>query len=63
MTKTDIPPHIVLKDSREVIFYFKKSVHYDIKINKWMKEFPNDYKGMVMQNACLFKRLKEQTEN
>ena len=63
MTKTDIPPHMVLHESKEVIFYSKKSVPSDLEINRLMKKFPNDYKGMVIQNACFFKRLKEQTEN
>ena len=63
MTKKGIPPHIVLEESKEVIFYHKKSVSDDIEISTWMQDFPNDFKGMVMQNACLFKKLKEQTEN
>ena len=63
MTKKNIPPHIVLKESKEVIFYFNKQFLSDIEINKWMQDFPNDFKGMVMQNGCLFNRLKEQTEN
>ena len=63
MTTTSLPPHIVLKKSKEVIFYFKKSIQSDIEISQWMKDFPNDYKGMVIQNACLFKRLKREKEN
>ena len=63
MTKKGIPPHIVLEESKEVIFYHKKPVSDDIEISTWMQDFPNDFKGMVMQNACLFKKLKEQTEN
>ena len=63
MTKTDIPPYIVLEESKEVIFYFKESVRSAIQISTWMTDFPIDYKGMVIKNACLFKRLKEQTEN
>ena len=58
MLKTRIPPHIVLEESKEVIFYLRKSVPSEIEISKWMTDFSNDYKGMVMQNACLFKRLK-----
>ena len=63
MTKKVIPPHIVLEKSKEVIFYYKKSVAKDIEISTWMQDFPNNFKGMVMQNSCLFKRLQEQTEN
>ena len=39
MTKKDIPPHIVLDESKEVIFYFKKSVPSDMEITQWMKKF------------------------
>ena len=53
---------MVLAESKEVIFYLKKPVPSDIDIRKWMKNFPNDFNGMLMDNACLFKRLKEQTE-
>ena len=60
MTKKGMPPHIVLEESKEVIFYCKKPVSADIEISKWMQDFPDDFKGMVMQNACLFKRLKKQ---
>ncbi len=28
-----------------------------------MKDFPDDFKGMVMPNACLFKILIEQKES
>tara|TARA_Y100001968_G_C18846590_1_gene476073 strand:+ start:103 stop:294 length:192 start_codon:yes stop_codon:yes gene_type:complete len=62
MRKTDIPPHMVLEESKEVIFYFKKPVPSDMAMSKWMKNFPDDFKGMLMHNACLFKKLKEQTE-
>ena len=63
MKNKGIPPHIVLEESKEVIFYYKKPVSADIEISTWMQDFPDDFKGMVMQNACLFKRLKEQTKN
>jgi len=33
----------------------------EITIPIWMKYFPGDYKGMIMINACLFKRLKDHT--
>ena len=62
MTTTGIPPHIVLKKSKEVIFYFKKQGPSEIEIITWMKDFPIDFKGMVIHNACLFKRLKEEIE-
>ena len=63
MIKQGIPPHIVLEESKEVIFYYKKPVSADIEISKWMQDFLDDFKGMVMKNTCLFKRLQEQTES
>ena len=63
MTNTGIPPHIVLTESKEVIFYCKQLVPYDKIISTWMKDFPDDFKGMVIQNPCLFTRLKEQNKS
>ena len=59
MTNTGIPPHIVLTESKEVIFYCKQSVPLGTIISTWMKDFPDDFKGMVIHNVCLFKRLEE----
>tara|TARA_B100000579_G_C22338665_1_gene623895 strand:+ start:243 stop:479 length:237 start_codon:yes stop_codon:yes gene_type:complete len=63
ITKTGIPPHMVFAESKEVIFYSKQSVPFEIIKSTWMKDFPDDFKGMVIKNACLFKRLKEQHES
>ena len=60
MTQKKLPPHIVLKESKEVIFYLENPLPSEITIPTWMKSFPDDYKGMIMTNACLFKRLKDQ---
>ena len=55
-----MPPHFALNKSKEVIFYLGKGkVEADKELQAWMKEFPSDYKGMVMKSACLFKKLKE----
>ena len=58
MTQKKLPPHIVLKESKEVIFYLENPMPSEITIPIWMKSFPDDFKGMIMTNACLFKRLK-----
>ena len=60
MTRTGLPPHIVLEDSKEVIFYLENPLPSDITIPIWMKSFPEQYKGMIMTNGCLFKRLIDQ---
>ena len=62
MSKTGIPPHLVLEKTKEVIFYSKSPAPSDIEITEWMKDFPTDFKGMVMKSACLFKRMKEDSE-
>jgi len=62
MTQTKLPPHIVLQDSKEVIFYLENPLGSEITIPTWMKSFPDEYKGMIMINACLFKRLNDQSE-
>ena len=59
MTNTGIPPHIVLAESKEIIFYCKHLVPSNTIISTWMIDFPDDFKGMVIHNACLFKRLEE----
>jgi len=59
MTQKKLPLHIVLKESKEVIFYLESPMPSEITIPIWMKSFPDDYKGMIMTNACLFKRLKD----
>ena len=62
MKETRLPQHIVLEDSKEVIFYLENPLPSEITIPIWMKYFPDEYKGMIMTNACLFKRLKDQAE-
>ena len=60
MSKENIPPHFVLDKSKEVIFYLGKgSVEAEKEMTAWMIDFPSDYKGMVINSACLFKKLKE----
>ena len=60
MSKDNIPPHFVINQSKEVIFYLGKGVvKVDKELQAWMQKFPTDYKGMVIKSACLFKKLKE----
>ena len=62
MTQKKLPPHIVLQESKEVIFYLENPLPSVITIPTWMQSFPDDYKGMIMTNACLFKKIKDQSE-
>ena len=60
MSKENIPSHFVLHESKEVIFYLgKRTVETEREMTAWMKDFPSEYKGMIMKSACLFKKLKE----
>ena len=60
MSNENIPPHFVLDKSKEVIFYLSKgAVEAEKELPAWMQKFPSEYKGMVMNSACLFKKLKE----
>tara|TARA_B100000579_G_C22635010_1_gene758567 strand:+ start:407 stop:601 length:195 start_codon:yes stop_codon:yes gene_type:complete len=60
MSKENIPQHFVIHKSKEVIFYLGKGPsEAEKELQVWMKDFPSDYKGMVIKSACLFKRLKE----
>tara|TARA_Y100001968_G_C19306506_1_gene691902 strand:+ start:114 stop:305 length:192 start_codon:yes stop_codon:yes gene_type:complete len=62
MIRNDLPPHFVLEESKEVIFYLENPLPSEITIPLWMRSFPDDYKGMIMTNACLFTRLKDQSK-
>ena len=59
MSNENLPPHVVLDKSKEVIFYLEKGVvEAEKELPEWMQKFPSDHKGMVMKSACLFKKLK-----
>ena len=60
MSNENIPQHFVLHKSKEVIFYLRKrAFEAEKELPAWMQKFPSEYKGMVMNSACLFKKLKE----
>jgi len=55
------PPHIILKSTKEVIFYLSKEYGSSIDIKLWMKNLNlTDYKGMTINSKCIFNRLKDQ---
>ena len=58
-TSVNIPPHLVIEPSKEVIFYMPKKSDAAQEISIWLKELNlPDYKGMVMNSKCMFNRLK-----
>ena len=58
------PPHIILKSTKEVIFYLSKEYNSSINIKLWMKNLNlTDYRGMTVNSKCIFNRLKDQKCN
>ena len=58
------PPHIIIKSSKEVIFYLSKEDESSINIKTWMKDLNlTNYKGMTINSKCIFNRLKDQKCN
>ena len=54
-----LPPHFIDAKKKEVVFHIKGGHPVTMRIDTWMKSFPAEYKGMIMTNTCLFKRLKD----
>tara|TARA_B100000212_G_scaffold293413_1_gene235691 strand:- start:1389 stop:1583 length:195 start_codon:yes stop_codon:yes gene_type:complete len=55
------PPHIVIKSTKEVIFYLSKEYESSIDISLWMKDLNlTDFKAMTIKSKCIFNRLKNQ---
>ena len=55
------PPHIILKSTKEVIFYLSKEYNSRIDIKQWMDHLNlTDYKAMTIKSKCIFNRLKVQ---
>ena len=64
MNIVETPPYIVIKSSKEVIFYLSKSYNFNLDINYWIKELNlTDYKVMVINSKCIFNRLKNENFN
>ena len=55
------PPHIILKSTKEVIFYLSKEYNSCIDIKLWMENLNlTGYKGMIIKSKCIFNKLKDQ---
>ena len=58
------PPYIIMRSTREVIFYLSKEYDSQIDIKLWMKNLNlKDYKGMTINSKCIFNRLKHEECN
>ena len=55
----NIPPNLILHNSKEIIFYISNNYQRPINIDLWKKELNLlDYKGLVIHSKCIFNRLK-----
>ena len=64
MKVTKTPPHIIIRSSKEVIFYLSKEDESSINIKTWMEDLNlTNYKGMTINSKCIFNRLKDQKCN
>ena len=55
------PPHIILKSTKEIIFYLSKEYNSSIDIKIWMDNLNlTGYKGMIIKSKCIFNKLKDQ---
>ena len=63
MNTIKIPPYIILKSTKEIIFYLSKEYNSSIDIKLWMKNLNlTDYKGMTIKSKCIFNKLKDQSD-
>tara|TARA_B100000900_G_scaffold35485_1_gene26660 strand:- start:212 stop:406 length:195 start_codon:yes stop_codon:yes gene_type:complete len=55
------PPHIILKSTKEVIFYLSKEHNSNIDIKQWLDNLNlTGYKVMTIKSKCIFNKLKDQ---
>ena len=55
------PPYIILKSTKEIIFYLSKEYNSRIDIKLWMDNLNlTGYKGMTIKSKCIFNKLKNQ---
>ena len=60
--RKDIPPHIILHKSQEVIFYIP-NYKSNLEINSLIKKLELDnYRGMQIKSKCIFNRLQKDNE-
>ena len=61
MNTIKIPPYIILKSTKEIIFYLSKEYSSDLDIKLWIDNLNlTGYKGMTIKSKCIFNKLKDQ---
>ena len=56
----NVPPHIILNSSKEVIFYISNNSQIKIDKDLWLQKLElHNYKVMIINSECIFNRLKE----
>ena len=61
METIKIPPYIILKSTKEIIFYLSKEYSSDLDIKLWIDNLNlTGYKGMTIKSKCIFNKLKDQ---
>tara|TARA_B100000927_G_scaffold6654_1_gene5280 strand:- start:124 stop:318 length:195 start_codon:yes stop_codon:yes gene_type:complete len=61
METIKIPPHIILRSTKEVIFYLPKEYNSTLDIKLWMDNLNlTGYKGMTIKSKCIFNKLRDQ---
>ena len=58
------PPYIILKSTKEIIFYLSKEYNSSLDIKLWMDNLNlTGYKVMTIKSKCIFNKLKDQNYN
>ena len=58
--KTGSPPHVIIHETKEVIFLIESGMAY-MGISTFLKNLGvPEYRGMVCKSKCQFKKLKDQ---
>ena len=64
MKELKIPPHIIIRSTKEIIFYLPKECYSNKNIELWIEKLDlTDFKGMIISSKCIFNRLKDQKYN
>ena len=53
-----MPPHYLDERNKEVVFHIKGGFSTSMAIPTWMKNFPDEYKGLVVRCEETFYKLR-----
>ena len=59
----DLPPHFLIKKEKTVVFLIKGVFPEELIFKKYMHNFPNFYKGIVMRCEESFYKLRMKANN